>query len=350
MNCVYVHINNDFSGSSYAISAIIASHKLKNYYLATNFNNNGFIKESEHINRINIPYRFKGVGLKTIFQIVRYNLIFFFKFFLICLNNEVNVVYVNTIHPFMAALMGKIFKKKIVYHIHEYYIKPSLLIKFYLYVMKLSCSELIFVSEFTKKQYLKSYPILKNFNHSVQYTPVRFSTINSKEIDYNLKFHGPISMICAPKKYKGIYMLFKLALAMPERSFILLLNTRYDFETEIPTNLKVIVQHEDIESVLRISSICVNLSQKDLVLETFGLTLWESLTQGTPIICPNAGGPVEIVNDKCGIACETQNINEIIIAVKKILKNKKVYKNYSMSAIERSKFLSKKNIITNFNL
>ena len=70
-----------------------------------------------------------------------------------------------------------------------------------------------------------------------------------------------------------------------------------------PLTLKVFVNtHCDIQRVLLSkASVCLNLSQQPDWVETFGLTIWEALTQGTPVIVPDVGGPLEIIDNKCGI-------------------------------------------------
>ena len=65
MNFLYIHINNDYSGSTYAISAIIKSHDLKNYFLMTDFNKDGFLEKQDSQISINVPYSFLGKGLKN---------------------------------------------------------------------------------------------------------------------------------------------------------------------------------------------------------------------------------------------------------------------------------------------
>ena len=89
----------------------------------------------------------------------------------------------------------------------------------------------------------------------------------------------------------------------------------------------------------------MNLSQKPDWIETFGLTVWEALTQGTPVIVPNIGGVLEIIDETCGISCDTRNLDQIIEAVKKITINQDIYLDYSKSAVKRSIILNSLNKI-----
>ena len=346
MHYIYVHINNDYSGASYAIKAIIESHGLNNFILITDFESDGFLKK-KHFNKIiNISYSFKGRGLSTIYQLFRYAIISFFKLIYSPVVRNSDVFYINAISPWTTAIVGRIFNKKVIYHIHEYYVNPSFHIKFYIWIMSLTADELIFVSLFTKEKYLKEYPKLKKINSSVKFTPVRFDTLDFKDLNITAKFNGPIVLICSPKKYKGVEVFLELAKTFPHKSFELYLGGEYFFKSELPINLKVFIKHQDIRSVLKKASICVNLSQQPDWVETFGLTIWEGLTQGTPVIVPNIGGPLEIVDHKCGVSCDTRCVEQVIDGISKILKNSLIYAQYSRAAINRSIILGKINNIS----
>lgn len=345
INYLYVHINNDYSGSTYAMKAIINAHDLRSFYLITDFKSDGFLKSNDYKKKISVPYTFKGKGIKTIFQILRYSFLSSFKILFSANLFKTDVVYVNTILPWTAALIGWVFKKKVIYHVHEYYENPSMLVKFYLWIMTRTADELIFVSDFTKEKYLLKYPKIHNIKSCVRFTPVRFETLNLEDLNTTLKFNGSIILICSPKKYKGVEVFVKLAETFANKSFELYLSGDYFFKSELPINLKVFIKHRDIKSSLRKASICVNLSQKPDWIETFGLTVWEALTQGTPVIVPNIGGVLEIIDETCGISCDTRNLDDIIEAVKKIIGDQAIYSDYSKSAVKRSIILNSLNKI-----
>lgn len=348
-NYLYVHINNDYSGSTYAMKAIIETHGLKSFYLITDFKSDGFLKSNDYKNTINVPYTFMGKGIKTILQILRYSFLSSFKIVFSSNLSRTDVIYVNTILPCIAAIIGRLFNKKVIYHVHEYYLNPSLLVKFYLWIMTRTADELIFVSNFTKEKYLKKFPKLKKIDCCVKFTPVRFETLDFKDLNVTVKFNGPLILICSPKKYKGVEVFLQLAKTFPNKTFELYLSGEYSFKSSLPINLRVLIKHQDIRSVLKKASICLNLSQQPDWVETFGLTIWEGLTQGTPVIVPDVGGPLEIIDSTCGISCDTRDINQVIDAISKILDNKSKYSDYCQGAINRSKILSNLNKLTKIN-
>lgn len=348
-NYLYVHINNDYSGSTYAMKAIIEIHGLRSFYLITDFKSDGFLKSNDYKNTISVPYTFMGKGIKTIFQILRYSFLSSFKMVFSANLSRTDVIYVNTILPWTAALIGRLFNKKVIYHVHEYYVNPSLLVKFYLWMMTRTADELIFVSLFTKEKYLKKYPKLKKIDCSVKFTPVRFETVKFEDLNVTVKFKGPIVLICSPKKYKGVEVFLQLAKTFPNKTFELYLSGEYSFKSSLPINLRVLIKHQDIRSVLKKASICLNLSQQPDWVETFGLTIWEGLTQGTPVIVPDIGGPLEIVDKVCGISCDTRDIKQVINGVSKILEDKSIYSKYCQAALNRSISLGQINNILKIN-
>ena len=350
INYLYVHVNNDYSGSSYAMKAIIESHELKSFCLATDFNSDGFLKSNNYANKISIPYTFMGKGIKTIFQILRYSFLGIFKILFFAKIGRVDVIYINTIHPWIAGLIGWLFNKKVIYHVHEYYINPSILVKFYLWVMIKTANEIVFVSEFTKEKYIQKYPKLKKIDSFVKFTPVRFETLGFKDLNITTKFDGPIILIASPKIYKGVEVFVKLAKQMPNKLFKLYLNGDYFFNYQLPKNLEIFIKYNDLKNALREASICLNLTQKNLAQETFGLTIWESLTQGTPVIVPDVGGPLEIIDSSCGISCDTSDIKKVINGLSKILENKSIYSKYCHAALKRSIFLGQINNILKISL
>lgn len=349
MRYLYVHINNDFSGASYAMKAIIESHGLKDFTLMTDFKSDGFLKKINYDDRINISYTFKGKGILTIYQIFRYAIVSSFRLINSSIVRKTNFFYINTIHPWTTALIGWILRKKVIYHIHEYYANPYFHVKFYIWIMSFTASELIFVSNFTKEKYLNEYPNLKKIKYSIQFTPVQFKTINFSDLNIEDKFKGPILLICSPRKYKGIDIFFSLAKKIKNREFKLFINNKHNFNSPTPVNLEVLVKSKNIENALKKASLCLNLSQKPDWIETFGLTVWESLTQGTPVIVPDIGGPLEIIDDFCGISCDTRNIESVIFSINKILSNFNTYREFSKSSLKRSLFLKNLNGIPKLN-
>ena len=343
MAYLYIHINNDFSGSPYAMRAIIRSHNQKDFKLMTSHQNNGFLSDFTHEKIINVGYKFHGKNFKTILSLSKYFFISFLKSFLF--NNRFDTFYINTIMPWTAAVAGKLRKKKIIYHIHEFYYYPGMQSKFYIFIISKIADEIIYVSKYVQQEYHKKYPSFTKIPSKVKFTPIRFKTISSNKLFLKNKFEGPIIMICSPKKYKGIPMFAEIAKYFSSLNFILYISEPLEFKLENEKNMKIIVGKSNLIMDYRNASICLNLSQNPDWIETFGLTIWESLSQGTPVIAPNIGGPVELLNNEGGINCDTTSKQKIINSIKKILTNYKIYSDFCSKAVDRSKFLETTNKI-----
>ena len=104
------------------------------------------------------------------------------------------------------------------------------------------------------------------------------------------------------------------------------------------------IYEENMQDNIRIFGFLENpyqLMQKSRIFcltskwEGFGLVAFEALTLGLPTFVTPVGGLIDIVNEKSGSLCETdeQFINEML----EILNDSKKYKTMSYEAIERSK-------------
>lgn len=349
MRILYVQINNDFSGSPYALKSIIDSHEIEEKVLMTSFSSKGFLTEIRDAQSINIPYRFKGKSLSTILVLLRNWVKASNTFIRLHRKTPFDIVYLNTISPWHISLPAKLLGIKVIYHVHEFYACPNILIRFYLYWMMHTADKLIYVSEYCKTQYSSLNASKKGVVEELQYTPIRYATRMNLDRDVSEKLMGSIIMICSPKKYKGVENFMELALSMPNRKFKLFLSQPYDFHALIPINVEVVVAKTDLQQELCEASILMNLSQTPDWIETFGLTIWEALSQGTPVIVPDIGGPSEIVNSDCGRKVDVRNKELVLGAIEEILIDEKQYAVFCEQALNRSKYLEMRYPISNPN-
>lgn len=339
MRILYVQINNDFSGSTYALRAIMNSHKIEEKILMTSISSEGFLTETNVAQSIDIPYRFNGKSISTISILIRNWIKGAVAFVRSHRKAPIDIVYLNAISPWHISLPAKLLGIKVIYHVHEFYDSPNILIKFYLYVMKHTADKLIYVSEFCKTQYSFLNAPKKGIAEDIQFTPIRYATRMKLDRSVSEKLKGPIILICSPKKYKGVENFVELALAMPMKTFKLFLSQPYEFKAIVPSNVEVVVAKTDLQQELCDASILLNLSQYPDWIETFGLTIWESLSQGTPVIVPDIGGPLEIVNNECGRIVDVRNKELVMEAIEEILLDEKQYAFVCEKALNRSKYL-----------
>jgi glycosyltransferase involved in cell wall biosynthesis len=85
------------------------------------------------------------------------------------------------------------------------------------------------------------------------------------------------------------------------------------------------------------SSVLLNLTNKDYAIETFGLTTLEALTVGLPVIVPTVGGIAEMVEDGVnGYKIDVTNLDKISETLIKMLTDINLYRHLAINAIKSS--------------
>mgnify|MGYP003300053342 FL=1 len=106
-------------------------------------------------------------------------------------------------------------------------------------------------------------------------------------------------------------------------------------------------RQKDVAPFYSRASIVLNLSNKELFVETFGLTVLEAFSAGVPVIVPTVGGIAELVtNDKNGYKIDSSELNNITDRINELLSNKKLYENISNEALKTSYLYSYDKMIT----
>ena len=92
------------------------------------------------------------------------------------------------------------------------------------------------------------------------------------------------------------------------------------------TNISFLSRQEDVAKFYQQASVVLNLSDKRLFIETFGLTALEAMTAGLPVIVPTEGGIAEMVDDAVnGYKIDVEDLDCIGDAIKKLLTDKTKY-------------------------
>jgi glycosyltransferase involved in cell wall biosynthesis len=106
----------------------------------------------------------------------------------------------------------------------------------------------------------------------------------------------------------------------------------------LPGNLTIHPRQKDVTQFYNRASLVVNLSNRNLFIETFGLTALEAMTAGLPVIVPTVGGIAEMVTDGVnGYKIDVQNLKEIEETVKSVLTNKDLYLSLASNSLDSSK-------------
>ena len=340
---IFIHLLNDFSGSPKVLSQVIkvAQSSGIEIELYTGNKSIGFLSnltENHHF----VGYkRFENKYL-TLFSFVFSQVILFFKL-LKYWRKDVDI-YANTMLPFGAGIAGWIMKKRVIYHIHETYIKPKILKIALRKIIQLTTTELIFVSKS-----LKSLEGFKGIKENIIYNslPIKFQEEGKVHVYKSTKVEKfNVLMISSMKAYKGIFELIEIARKTennPNIDFTLVLNAsqvelKHFFKTtKLPSNLVLEHQQSDVIPFYKKASLVLNLSHVDDCIETFGLTILEALSFGVPVIVPPVGGPSEIVNEgKEGFLISSYDTNKIAKKIIELSTDTQACMELSQNAKERA--------------
>ncbi len=314
------HLLNDRSGSPKVLSQLLFhwAKTGRNVHLFTNHTHDGFLSNIDGVQYHQAWYVFRS---NPWFRLIYYTvsqLILMFRLSILIHKND--IVYVNTVLPFGAAIIGKIKGARVIYHIHESTISPKILKWFLLRIVKWTASEIINVSKYVQESHgLSSIP-----NHLV-YNSIEKSYLEKVRPNKLNDVRQHVLMVCSLKKYKGVFEFIQLAQDHPMYSFRLVLNAGQDeidifFKgVAIPANLEPYSSQRDLHPFYQWADVIVNLSKPDEWVETFGLTIIEGMAYGLPAIVPPVGGILEVIeNDVTGYAVDSRDrvaLNETLRAI-----------------------------------
>ena len=345
------HLLNDLSGSPKVLSQLLRGwvkdgHDVQLY---TSLHQNGFLTGIEGVNYYNGWYRFKSNPWLRLIYFSLSQIILVFRMFSHI--KKTDLIYVNTVLPFGAALLGKIKGCRIIYHIHESTVNPAILKWFLFSVVKHTASDIINVSKYVQE----SHGIANKANHLV-YNSIDKSFVDKVLPKVPAENPENVLMVCSLKTYKGLFEFLKLAAENEKYSFCLVLNASQReidsfFEGYIiPKNLIIHHSQTNLHPFFQWADVILNLSRMDGWVETFGLTIVEGMAYGLPAIVPPVGGILEVIEDGIsGFAVDARDPQKLNEKLHELLDNQLIYRNHSASAKERLKIFEEEHMINKIN-
>jgi glycosyltransferase involved in cell wall biosynthesis len=335
---IAVHLLNDFSGSPFVFSqALLSLQQAGNevHLFTATPSGRGFLSD---LNVAHHPvfYKWSPNKMLTLFYFLLSQLFIFFKLIIAAEKND--IVYINTMLPFGAAIAARMRGCKVIYHIHEVSVMPMALKKMLLFVIRHTADHCIYVSEFVKKNTSLAIPA------TVIYNALPFSFMQkAKQHQSKLPERFTVLMLCSLKKYKGVLEFVKCARALPQLQFELVLNASqheinsFFNDINLPANLILHTSQSDVHPFYARSSVVLNLSLPEKWIETFGMTALEAMCYGKPVIVPTVGGITELVEHGISGYCMDANcIHEIAEKIQKLSQNKELYGKLSEAAYKRA--------------
>jgi glycosyltransferase involved in cell wall biosynthesis len=341
MRIIAIHLLNNYSGSPKVLMQLLkcwTKNSIETHLYTCG--GEGFLTNITNVNNHFYWYRFaKNPMIRLLFLLTSQFLLAVQLLFVL---KKKDILYINTVFPFGAALIGKIIGCKVIYHIHETGVKPKILNQFLFGIVKFCATNVVYVSNFLAEQ--QPMKVKNNVLYNVIENSFR------KEARFHLgknKESKIILMISSLKRYKGVNEFVKLAELCPHYIFKLVVNANlkeidhYFKDKFLPSNLILITSQKEVHPFYEEASIVVNLTVTKLCKETFGLTILEAMTYGIPTIVPPIGGMTELVeNNKNGYLIDSQELILISQKINQLFQNPLLYHQMSQSAVIKSTFFS----------
>lgn len=350
MKLICFHLFNDYSGSPKVLKSTLQHLMARGEDIELVTSRGGVLDELKGLGKIKYrrySYRFSNNGIVTL---LRYACAQIYTFFIALgyARDKEAVFYINTILPIGPAVAGWLTGKKVVYHYHENATVKSAFYRFLAAAMQKIATEIICVSNY-QRSFLKRKEGVCVIPNALDDAFIARLTPNPQKA-YEQK---RILMLGSLKKYKGTIEFCTLAKMLPQYHFELVINDNQENidyfwrENNIGSidNLVVHARQDDVAPFYNRASIILNLTNKDLAIETFGLTALEAMAAGLPVIVPTVGGIAEMVSDAGnGYKIDVQNLPLIAEKIEKLLSNRELYISLCEEGLARSKKYSSANM------
>lgn len=335
---VFFHPQNNYTGSTRVLANIIEETfpNISVTVICEDDHHKGFLSNKNNIKIL--PIRSLKFRKRKIKGLTYLSYLIYGSYLAFRSRKSFSIFYINTLVPFYASLIGILYRKKIVYHVHEKYVKTGMIGKIEEFVFNRSKAHRIFVSKYTKNK----YPHSQKCTEEIKYNFLPKSYIKGIEPQpIEKRIRNRILMVSSLSPIKGIDMFVEIAKIMRDYTFTLILSSdevsiRNYFKSDLPSNLNILPSQADIRNILKNSDLILNLSNPKLCVETFGMTILEAMPFAIPAVVPNVGGPLELVEDGYnGRVVDTSSKEEIIAGIKSILKDEEKYYIYCKNTIAK---------------
>ena len=340
---VCFHLLNDYSGSPIVLRMALRGLLKKGCRVDLVTTRGGVLDDLltyENLTTHTYRYHFStnpAVTMARYIWVQLYTFVLAFRW----LTAKKTVFYINTLLPVGPALAGRMMGKRVVYHYHENAKAKGAFYRVLAWLMQRLAHQIICVSAYqaSKLKPSKKITVIPNA------LPQEFAERVKPDCEMAFKQQN-ILMLSSLKSYKGTDEFIMLAAEMPEYHFTLVINDEERNIKEyigqkglsISENLCIHPRQDDVVAFYEKASLVLNLTNKEMAVETFGLTALEAMTAGLPVIGPTEGGIAEIVKDGVnGYQIDCQEKEKIAQRIREILSNKSLYSLLAKGALETAK-------------
>jgi glycosyltransferase involved in cell wall biosynthesis len=335
---IAIHLLNDWSGSPLvfreAIEVLSLAYEIHLFTFSSS--EGGFLSNIKGVVSHPLYYRRSRYRIGTLLYFFTFQAAIFFR--LMIMLQKGDIVYINTLFPFGAALAGRVRGCRVVYHIHDVSITPLVLKKGLVFFVNHCSTSVVFVSDFVASQFHLRVP----FNIIYSALPFEFTDRACLERPgYTSPF--TVLMICSLEVHKGINEFISLAGVLPDVHFQLVLNASesqvaiFCKGLSVPGNCEIFPSQSDIGAFYQRASMVVNLSLPDLWVETFEMTILESMYYSRPVIVPPIGGLCELVENGIeGFHINGNDISQLSAAIRYLSEDEGMYRQLALAARKKA--------------
>lgn len=332
---VFIHLFNGFTGSPNVLATIVNGLDTQDYdtTVLTSFNNEGFLSNVNCTRKVNVSYNFRQNKIFRLLQFLKFQV---FAALFVLRTKKNDIIYLNTIQPFLPAIAAKLKGNRVIFHIHEAYSKKTFFTNFLFYIIQVFSDEIICVSEYVLNQLnqkSKKKASLVHNSLSVEFTENQIPKMKNHEIKN-------ILMVSSPREYKGIFQFCDLAVLLKEYDFTLICDAGQEEIKKIfcsygeVNNLQIIDSQKNLHPYYSKSDLIVNFSLPNQIVETFGLTILEGMSYGLPCIVPPVGGITELVVEGVnGYKIDCRETTNLISKIRLMLDNASIYDKMSKNSL-----------------
>jgi L-malate glycosyltransferase len=336
---IAVHLLNDFSGSPLVFREALQALQQDGYtvdLITATPSGIGFLSDMPGVSYHPLSYRWSPNRWLTLLFFLCSQASVFFRVLWVAKRGD--IVYVNTMLSFGAALAGGLSGCTVIYHIHEVSVRPVMLKKWLVWVVNRTARYCIYVSN-----YVQEHTTIR-VKGSVIYNalPAAFVERCQKggaQTDNSFT----VLMLCSLKQYKGLNEFVQCARDLPQIRFNLVLNAsgqairQFFAGYSLPSNLYLYDATKDTHPFYAQASIVLNLSLPDQWIETFGITVLEAMYYGRPVIVPPVGGVSELVeNGVNGFCVDSRDVPAIVEKIRLLSTDGRLYARMSQNAYQKA--------------
>ncbi len=329
---------NDFSGSPKVLMQLIKGWVTFGFdvHIVKGSGRKGFLSDIDGVTYHRYWYKLAG---NPILRLINFTLSQLLVFFIMLFKvKKQDIIYINTVLPFGAAILGKVIGCRVIYHIHETTMKPAILKKFLFGIARWVADDVIYVSGYLSRQ-----EEFKNTKSYILYNAIEDSFLQlAKKNRFQNDIPGNALMVCSLKDYKGVKEYLSLSESNAAYQFRLVLNaTKEEIQAyfsglKIPSNLEILDTQTNLHPHYQWADVILNLSRPDGWVETFGLTVIEGMAYGLPAIVPPVGGITELVNEnENGFLVDCRNSGLLNEKLNLIFNNIPIYKKMAEYSTEK---------------